>query len=57
MSLRNKVPKFKKGIFHDPFFHFFYKMQHVKNQTKNKIIFISDLVLVIVKGVIPFKHN
>jgi hypothetical protein len=47
----------KKVFHHDPFLHFFNKMQHVKNQMKNKKTFIGDLVLVIVKGVFPFKHN
>jgi len=36
MSLKKKVPSSKKVFFHDPFFHFFNKMQHVKNQMKNK---------------------
>lgn len=57
MSLRNKVPKFKKYIFPWSIFSFFNNMQHVKNQMKNKIKLINDQVLVIAKGVIPFKHN
>jgi hypothetical protein len=54
-----KFQSSKKVFFHDPFLHFcIFLIKYNMSKIKWKINkFIGDLVLVIVKGVILFKHN